>query len=101
MQQKNWIFLNQNYDKNDILAAAKRLGVSPVIVTLLYNRGITSDAEIQSFLSKSMQAVNNPFLLPDMDRAADRILLALEKKEKIYIVVMFFGFLKLTVPRAR
>ncbi len=85
MQHKNWIFLNKDYEKNDILSAAKRLGISPVIVTLLYNRGITSDKEILSFLSKSMQAVHNPFQLPDMDKAADRILLALEKKEKICI----------------
>ena len=85
MQQKNWIFLNKDYDKNEILSAAKRLNISPVIVTLLYNRGITSDSEIQSFLSKSMQAVHNPFLLPDMDKATDRILLALEEKQKICI----------------
>lgn len=85
MQQKNWIFLNKDYEKKDILAAGQRLGVSPVIVTLLYNRGITSDAEIQSFLSKSMQAVHNPFELPDMDKAADRILQALSEKQKICV----------------
>ncbi len=85
MQQKNWIFLNKDYEKKDILAAGERLGISPVIVTLLYNRGITSDSGIQSFLSKSMQAVHNPFLLPDMDKAADRIMHALEEKQKICI----------------
>lgn len=85
MQGKRWVFLNKEHDRNVVLATAERLSVSPVIITLLYNRGITSDKEITTFLSKSMQTVHNPLLLPDMEKAADRIIRAIENNEKICI----------------
>ncbi len=85
MQAKRWVFLNKEHDRNLIMATAERLSVSPVIITLLFNRGITSDKEITAFLSKSMQTVHNPMLLPDMEKAVTRIAEAIEKNEKIYI----------------
>ena len=85
MQGKRWVFRNIEHNRNEIMAAAERLSVSPVIITLLFNRGITSDKEITAFLSKSMQDVHNPMLLPDMEAAVNRIAAALSNNERICI----------------
>lgn len=85
MREKQWNFLNSQYDRQDIIKAAERLSVSPVIITLLYNRNICSDSEIKSFLSKSMKQVHDPYMLPDMNEAVDRIDYALRNNEKICI----------------
>jgi len=85
MPEKRWIYLNKDYDRSMILDTAKRLFLSPVILTVLYNRGICDEESIKAFLSKSMQIVHNPLELPDMEAAADRIYRAVENKEKICI----------------
>ena len=85
MQKKRWVFLDKNLDEDAINSAAKRLSVSPVIIKLLYNRGITEDKEVSAFLQKSLSSVHNPLLLPDMEQAVDRIVSAIENGEKIYI----------------
>ncbi|MFA7252815.1 MAG: single-stranded-DNA-specific exonuclease RecJ [Candidatus Paceibacterota bacterium] len=53
---------------------------------LLEKRGITDESEIEKFLNPDYDRdVLDPFLLKDMDRAVERILLAVEKKEKTVI----------------
>ena len=44
-----------------------------------------SDEEIKVFLNPTRKDFHNPFLLPDMEKAVDRILKAMEKKEKIVV----------------
>lgn len=51
---------------------------------ILENRGITSDKKAV-FLSPNYDAKHNPFLLPDMQKAVDRLVVAREKQEKITI----------------
>ena len=85
MQGKKWVYLDKEHDRNQIKSTAERLNLSPFIVTLLYNRGITSDKEITSFLTKSLRDVHSPLLLPDIEKATERIYSAVEKSEKICI----------------
>jgi len=57
-----------------------------LIKHLLYHRGITTKAEAQSFLNPDYEnGIHDPFLMKDMDKAVDRILQAIDKKEKIVI----------------
>lgn len=49
---------------------------------LLEERGVTDH---EAFLNPQYEARHDPFLLPDMERAVDRILTAIEKKEKIAV----------------
>ena len=56
----------------------------PLIVQLLYNRGIRP-GEIEQFLSAGSELEGNPFLLPDMSQAVNRIYQALLSGEKIAI----------------
>lgn len=58
----------------------------PLLQTLLKNRGITNPEEAERFLKPDYERdLYDPFLLPDMDKAVERILQAIEKKEKIVI----------------
>lgn len=57
----------------------------PLLVQLLYNRGINDTAQIESFLAADERLLNDPFLLPDMDRAVARIYRALLSGEAIAI----------------
>ncbi len=53
---------------------------------LLCNRGIKTRKEAENFLNPDFVAhLHDPFLLPDMEKAADRILEAIEKGERIGI----------------
>jgi single-stranded-DNA-specific exonuclease len=53
---------------------------------LLYNRGIKTKKEAEIFLEPDfVNHLHDPFLLPDMKKAADRILKAIEKNERIGI----------------
>ncbi len=59
---------------------------SPLVRSLLYGRGIESLEEAEKFLNPSYDYhVHDPFLLSDMDRVVDRILSAVENKEKVAI----------------
>src|SRR5439155_25654192 len=65
------------------LAAA--LQISPAVARLLAIRGIHEPDLAQRFLHPSLDHLHDPFLLADMSVAVDRILAALERREKIAI----------------
>lgn len=52
---------------------------------LLALRGITKEKEVAQFLHPRLQDLADPFLLPEMDKAVERILQAVDKKESIVI----------------
>jgi len=58
--------------------------LSPLIAQLLYNRGVKSE-EIAPFLSADRRLEGNPFLLPDILRAASRVYKAMLAQEKIAV----------------
>ncbi|MGD8583900.1 MAG: single-stranded-DNA-specific exonuclease RecJ [Chloroflexota bacterium] len=55
------------------------------LVQALYNRGITGQREIDAFLDRRYLGQTDPFLLPDMDRAVNRIREAVEADETIVV----------------
>ncbi|MBR4184707.1 MAG: single-stranded-DNA-specific exonuclease RecJ [Clostridia bacterium] len=66
-------------------AIAEDLGVFLPTAQLLVNRGCTTPAEARSFLAKEEEQLHDPFLMKDMDRAVERIVAAIEGKERIVI----------------
>ena len=60
-------------------------GLPPLMTQLLYNRGITDPTQIDSFLTADENLLNDPFLLPDMEKAVARISDALLSGERIAI----------------
>src|SRR3970040_284438 len=74
----------------DLLAAARLSGEANlplVLCKILIKRGIISTQQAQKFLTPDFSDLIDPFVLPDLEKAADRIILALKNKEKI----MLFG----------
>ncbi len=58
----------------------------PLSQQLLFSRGITSKEKAQSFFAREYaEGLHDPFLLPDMEVAVDRILSAIAAGEKIAI----------------
>jgi single-stranded-DNA-specific exonuclease len=62
-----------------------KISISPLIVQLLYNRNIRTNESIESFLAVDERLQNDPFLLPDIDGAVERIRIALQSEEKIAV----------------
>jgi len=60
-------------------------GVSPLLVQLLYNRGITDPNQYEIFLAADERQSHDPFLLPDMQLAVNRIYHALSGGEEIAV----------------
>ncbi len=57
-----------------------------LVEQLLHNRGIKTEEEKLNFLNPNFEAhLHDPFLLPDMKKAVERILAAIEKNQKIGI----------------
>ena len=64
----------------------EKLGhIHPVMLQVLYNRGIIEPAAIQAFLEGHYLESTDPFLLPDMDTAVARIEQAIDKEETIIV----------------
>ncbi|MBM3875733.1 MAG: single-stranded-DNA-specific exonuclease RecJ [Verrucomicrobia bacterium] len=64
---------------------ARELGLSPLMIQCLLNRGQSDAASIRQFLGPRLRQLADPFLLPDMDRAVDRLRLARERAEPLVI----------------
>ena len=78
-----WERLACNEEAAAGLAAA--LGISPAVARLLTIRGISEPDLAHRFLHPSLDHLHDPFELADMAVAVDRILAAIERKEKIAI----------------
>jgi single-stranded-DNA-specific exonuclease len=63
----------------------KELYLHPLTARLLCNRGLTDPAEANAFLMPSLSQLLDPFGLPDMDKAAQRIKDALDNGETIFV----------------
>lgn len=79
---KNWTVSKLN--KENAISIRQNYGVAPIVATLLDIRGINTDEEINSFLSDDNDMCD-PFLMTDMDKAANRINQALNAGESICI----------------
>lgn len=66
-------------------ALTRELSCAPFVARMLCARGIRSPAEAQGFLFPKLKQLNDPFLLPDMRPAIERILLALDRGERIVL----------------
>ena len=65
------------------LAAA--LKISPLLAQCLLNRGFSEPAEIGNFLEPRLKQLADPFLLPDMATAVERLFRARERNEPLVI----------------
>jgi single-stranded-DNA-specific exonuclease len=64
---------------------ASQLKVSPLLAQCLLNRGHREPSAIEKFLQPRLKNLADPFLLPDMEKAVQRLLRAREQNESLVI----------------
>lgn len=64
---------------------AQKLGVPPIVAQILANRGILTLDDARIFLNGGLSHLHDPFMMKDMDRAAERIKKAMAAGEKIVV----------------
>ena len=64
---------------------ANALRISPLLAQCLLNRGLSEPISIRSFLEPKLKQLSDPFLLPNMTAAVERLLGARERKESLVI----------------
>ncbi len=77
--EKVWKFAEAGGKKLDIA------DYSAVFARLLQIRGVNTDTGAAAFLNPKFEALTDPFEIPDMQKAVDRIVAAIEAGEKIAI----------------
>ena len=74
------------YDNKEVEKVAAKYNISELLATVLVNRNIiTTDENVRIFLEPTRDDFHNPFEMPDMDKAVDRIIKAIKNKEKVII----------------
>ncbi len=81
LSRKRWVV--SKCDKDRAAVIAENCGIEPFAAYLLCARGMTDEFEIESFLFDT--DLIDPFTLPDMEKACERINVALDNGEKITV----------------
>lgn len=81
--KKKWEYYKHEEEK--VKQIAEEYHICEVIAGILVNRGITEEEQIRIFLDPKRTDFHDPFLMPDMEKAVNRILVAMKKKEPILI----------------
>ena len=79
---KKWQIYDSNNEK--IEEISKKYNLNKLLATILVNRNIEEN-QIETYLNPNRKNFHDPFLMPDMEIAVNRILKAMENKEKIII----------------
>ena len=81
MNRKKWVV--SPCDRDAAATIAENCGVEPFAAFLLCSRGMTDEFEIESFLYDT--DLIDPYTLPDMEKAVERVNQALENGERITV----------------
>lgn len=80
---KKWEYYDSNEEQ--IKEISEKNNISELLARILVNREITDEEQIKTFLNPTRDDFYDPFLMPDMEKAVERILKAIKNKEKVII----------------
>ena len=80
---KKWEYYN--FDKEKIKVISQKFNLPEFIAKILVNRNVIEDKKIKVFLDPTRNDFYNPYLLNDMEKAVNRIIEAINNKQKIII----------------
>ncbi|MBI3951374.1 MAG: single-stranded-DNA-specific exonuclease RecJ [Acidobacteria bacterium] len=83
MQEKRWRVRENNLAASSRLV--RELGISNILAHLLCNRGFIEPEAAHQFLKPQLENLYDPYLMAGMRQAVDRIMRAIEQREKIII----------------
>ena len=69
--RKKWKYKELDEEKIDEIV--RKFDVPELLATVLVNRGIVDDEEIRVFLNPTRSDFHDPYLMPDMEIAVERI----------------------------
>ncbi|MBI3599760.1 MAG: single-stranded-DNA-specific exonuclease RecJ [Nitrospinae bacterium] len=81
--KNRWNFIKEDREIQE--SFSKGLSISAITAQLLINRGIDDMAHAGNFINSSLNNFHNPYQMKDMDKAVNRIIHAINTKEKIFI----------------
>ena len=81
--KKKWQYYEQ--DKDIVNKIAEEHGISTLLAKILVNRGIVDSKQIKVFLEPQRHDFHNPFDMLDMEMAVNKIIEAINNKEKTII----------------
>lgn len=101
--EKKWLLLKT--DQENITALHAALKIHEALCRILIQRSIDTFEKARAFFRPTLRDLHDPWLMKDMQKAVDRIVIAIQKKEKILIygdydvdgttsVASFYAFLK-------
>jgi single-stranded-DNA-specific exonuclease len=82
--EKRWVKAVQS-NKETVDQLAQQLNIPVSLAQILIQRGIKTFDEAKDFFRPQLAHLHNPFLMKDMDKAINRIEVALAKQEKLMI----------------
>lgn len=80
---KKWEIYDSNEQK--VKEICDKYNLNKIIGKIIVNRNVTSDEDVRIFITPTRDDFHDPFLFKGMDIAVDRILQAINNKEKIFI----------------
>jgi len=81
--QKRWKILAAG--EETVNALQQSLKISPVICKILAQRGLETFDQSKNYFRPQLDQLHDPLLMKDMQKAVERILLAINRKEKILV----------------
>ena len=80
---KRWNILTT--DEQKVQALQAELKVHPVLCKILVQRGIETFEQSRNFFRPSLDDLHSPWLMKDMEKAVERVVLAIQENEKILV----------------
>ncbi|HEY4335560.1 MAG TPA: single-stranded-DNA-specific exonuclease RecJ [Puia sp.] len=81
--EKRWNILQA--EAAEVRALQTALGINEVLCRILVQRGLRTFDKARSYFRPQLSDLHDPWLMKDMDKAVDRILLARDRGEKILV----------------
>lgn len=79
-------WIHTPFPPEEIEALSKSAGVSPILAELLLRGGLRDTTLTSAFLAPTLAALNDPFLLRNLDAAATRLRQAIAAQESIVVL---------------
>ncbi|MCL6258445.1 single-stranded-DNA-specific exonuclease RecJ [Aquiflexum sp. TKW24L] len=103
-----WI-IREKADPKAVETLGKEINLNQTLANMLVNRGVDTFQKAKDFFRPDPDKLHDPYLMKDMDKAVERLALAIQREEKILVygdydvdgttsVAMFYGFLKHFYP---
>lgn len=77
--------INEKAPDDAFLKLAKKSGLTDMAAKIVYQRGFTDEDSLIGFLTADLSQLHDPYLLNDMEKAVDRIRVAIEQNEQILV----------------